>query len=167
MSSFHRHIKLCSKCNISLVSSPKLSVTRLFLVLNDSFAVVILDSVSRIHLASFVILSKQLKYSTFHHCFWSAIICVSHWMTTQTKPFKPAHLITLQTQNNIVLIIYTCLFTAADSVFKARVSLWAVFKVIILESDLYGLNTFATGVVQFHFATGVVQFRFRKFRYAC
>ena len=159
MSYFQHHTKLCSKCSISLVSSPDLHVTRLFFVLNDTFAVVILDSVSRIHLASFVVMiSKQLKYSTSRHCFWSVIMCISHRMTTPTKPFKPEYLIALRIQNDIVFIIYTCLCTAADSIFKARVTLWAVFKLLILESDLYGLNTVATGVVQF---------RFWRFRYAC
>jgi hypothetical protein len=36
----------------------------------------ILYLMSRVHLASFVVmLPKQLKYSTFYSCFWSIIIC--------------------------------------------------------------------------------------------
>jgi len=46
-------------------------------LLKAAFAMAVLDLISHVHLASFVItLHKQLKYSTFASCIWSTIICI-------------------------------------------------------------------------------------------
>jgi hypothetical protein len=72
VSTFQHHTKLCSKCSTLLVSSLDLSPlpAKVFFLLNAALAMAILDLISRVHLASFVImLPKQLKYVTFSSCF--------------------------------------------------------------------------------------------------
>ena len=50
-------------------------VKRAFFLLNEAFAMAILDLSSHVHLPSFVnMLPKYLKHSTFSSCFWSIIL---------------------------------------------------------------------------------------------
>jgi hypothetical protein len=71
VSKFMNHTKLCPRCNILLVSSLNLCpiCQRKVFLLKFAFAIQILDLISDVHLASFVImLNKQLKHSTISRC---------------------------------------------------------------------------------------------------
>jgi hypothetical protein len=46
------------------------SVVFLFFLLNSAFAKEIMDIISRVHLASVILLPKQLQYCTFFICFF-------------------------------------------------------------------------------------------------
>ena len=77
------HTKVCSKGSILVVSpwSPSAICWRQRVyLLNAVFALVILDLISRVHLASFVVtLPRQLKCSTLCSCFYSVncvVLCI-------------------------------------------------------------------------------------------
>ena len=70
VSMFQHHTKLCSQCSTLLVSYLNLSLIcwakTACILLNAAFAMAILDLISHVNLASFVItLSKYLKYCAF------------------------------------------------------------------------------------------------------
>jgi hypothetical protein len=75
---FQHRIKVRAKCGTSLVSfKSNLLITRALLLLNAAFAMEILDLISRVRLASFLImLPKWLKVYIFFGCFLSIIICI-------------------------------------------------------------------------------------------
>jgi len=49
------------------------SVVFLFFLLNSAFAKEIMDIISGVHLASAILLPKQLQYSTFFVCFYLSL----------------------------------------------------------------------------------------------
>jgi hypothetical protein len=78
VSKFQDRTKLCSKCNTLPVSSWNLSQVCWWKVFfsDADFVRTIFDIISRVQLASFVILlHRYLKYSAFSGCFLSTTIC--------------------------------------------------------------------------------------------
>ena len=79
------HAILCSKCNTSRVYSlflRRVCCRKVFFLFNADLAMAVLALISRVHLASFVImLPKWLKYYTFSSCFSFFTICMANgWL---------------------------------------------------------------------------------------